>query len=619
VLRASCDSRTERVVSHAAARWRGPAIRSAARERAARTDIEDSSMIRLLRTFLKPYRTPLGLVLLLLLAQAMTSLALPNLNAAIINHGVAKGDVTYIIRTGVVMLVVTVIMGAAAVAAVFWGARTAMAFGRDVRAALFRHVLAFSQAEVNRFGTASLITRNTNDVQQVQMVVLMALNMMILSPVLAIGGIVMAIREDAPLSLVLVVALPLMGAFIGVMLARAMPLFRAMQVKLDAINQVAREKLAGIRVIRAFVRTDVEERRFDLANAQYADVATRVGWIFAVMIPTLFGILNLSTVAVVGFGSVRVASGGMPIGNLTAYVTYITLILMSVMMATMMFAMVPRAAASAERILEVLDAVPSVCDPASPVAPAHARGRLEFRDVEFRYPHAEDPVLSGITFTAEPGEITAIVGSTGSGKSTLVNLVPRFFDVTAGSVVLDGVDVRAMRQQDVWTRIGFVPQRAFLFAGTVARNLRYGDEAATDADLWQALDVAQATGFVKEMDGGLEAMVSQGGTTVSGGQRQRLAIARALVRKPSIYVFDDCFSALDVATDARLRAALEKVTADATVIVVAQRVSTIRHARKIVVLESGRVAGIGTHETLMRENETYREIVFSQLTEGEAA
>jgi ATP-binding cassette, subfamily B, multidrug efflux pump len=576
-------------------------------------------MIRLLRTFLKPYRTPLALVLLLLLAQAMTNLALPNLNAAIINHGVAKGDVAYIIRTGVVMLVVTAIMGAAAVAAVYWGARTAMAFGRDVRAALFRHILEFSQAEVNRFGTASLITRNTNDVQQVQMVVLMALNMMVLAPVLAIGGIVMAIREDAPLSLVLVVVLPLMGAFIGGMLARATPLFRAMQVRLDAINQVARETLAGIRVIRAFVRTDAEQRRFDVANAQYTDVATRVGWIFAIMIPTLFGILNLSTVAVVGFGSVRVSSGGMPIGNLTAYVTYITLILMSVMMATMMFAMVPRAAASAERILEVLDAVPSVCDPATPVAPADARGRLEFRDVEFRYPHAEDPVLSGITFTAEPGETTAIVGSTGSGKSTLVNLVPRFYDVTAGSVVLDGVDVREMRQHDVWTRIGFVPQRAFLFSGTVAANLRYGDEAATEADLWRALDVAQATGFVKDLEGGLEAAVSQGGTTVSGGQRQRLAIARALVRKPAIYVFDDCFSALDVATDARLRAALEKVTADATVIVVAQRVSTIRHAHKIVVLEGGRVAGIGTHDTLMRDNETYREIVSSQLTEGEAA
>jgi len=575
-------------------------------------------MIRLLRTYLKPYRTPLAFVLLLLLAQAMTNLALPNLNAAIINHGVARGDVAYIVSTGLVMLLVTAIMGVAAVAAVYWGARTAMAFGRDVRAALFRRVLAFSQTEVNRFGTASLITRNTNDVQQVQMVVLMALNMMVLSPILAIGGIVMAVREDAPLSLVLVVVLPVMGTFIGAMLARAMPLFRAMQEKLDAITLVARETLAGIRVIRAFVRTDVEERRFDLANAQYADAATRVGWVFAVMIPTLFGILNLSTVAVVGFGSVRVAGGGMPIGNLTAYITYITLILMSVMMATMMFAMVPRAAASAERIIEVLDTVPSVCDPASPVSPAVSRGRLEFRDVEFRYPHAEDPVLSGISFTAEPGEITAVVGSTGSGKSTLVNLVPRFYDVTAGAVLLDGIDIRQMRQDDVWSRIGFVPQRAFLFSGTVAGNLRYGDESATDADLWRALDVAQAADFVKEMDGGLEATVSQGATTVSGGQRQRLAIARALVRQPPVYVFDDCFSALDVATDARLRAALGTVTADATVVVVAQRVGTIRHAHKIVVLEGGRIAGIGTHDTLMRENETYREIVFSQLTEAEA-
>ncbi len=576
-------------------------------------------MIRLLRTYLEPYRAQLALVLLLLLVQAMANLALPNLNAAIINHGVAKGDVAYIIRTGVVMLAVTAVMLAAGVAAVYRGARTAMAVGRDMRAAIFRRVLTFSQTEVNRFGTASLITRNTNDVQQVQMVVLLALTMMILAPILAIGGVIMAIREDAPLSLVLVVALPLMGALVGGMLARAMPLFRAMQVKLDAINLVARETLAGIRVIRAFVRTDVEERRFDLANTQYADVATRVGWVFAAMFPTLFGILNLSTVAVVGFGSLRVSGGGMPIGNLTAYITYIALILLSAMMATMMFAMVPRAAASAERILEVLDTVPTVCDPASPVTPPDAGGRLEFRDVEFRYPHAEDPVLSGVTFAAGPGEVTAIVGSTGSGKSTLVSLVPRFYDVTAGAVLIDGVDVRALRQQDVWARIGFVPQRAFLFSGTVASNLRYGDEAATDADLWHALDVAQATSFVREMDGGLEATVSQGGTTVSGGQRQRLAIARALVKKPKIYVFDDCFSALDVGTDARLRAALEKVTADATVIVVAQRVSTFRRADKIVVLDGGRVAGIGTHETLMRDNETYREIVFSQLTEGEAA
>jgi ATP-binding cassette, subfamily B, multidrug efflux pump len=576
-------------------------------------------MIRLLRTYLRPYRDRLVLVMVLLLAQALANLALPNLNAAIINHGVATGDLAYIARTGAVMLLATVVMGAAAVTGVYWGARTSMAFGRDVRSALFRRVLEFSQAEVNHFGTASLITRNTNDVQQVQMVVLMALNMMILAPVMAVGGIVMAVREDAPLSLVLVAVLPVMGAFIGLMMRRAMPLFRGMQTRLDTITRVARETLAGIRVIRAFVQTGFEQRRFDRANADLADVSTRVGRIFAIMIPTLFGILNMSTVAVLWFGSLRVADGAMPIGNLTAYVTYIALILMSVMMATMMFAMVPRAAAAADRIVAVLDTAPTVSDPAAPDAPGAARGVVEFRDVEFRYPHAEEPVLGGITFTARSGEVTAVVGSTGSGKSTLVNLIPRFFDATAGSVLIDGVDVRRLRQEDVWRLVGFVPQRAFLFSGTVATNLRYGDPAAGDDDLWRALDVAQARPFVAEMEGGLEAKVSQGGSNLSGGQRQRLAIARALVKKPRIYVFDDSFSALDVATDARLRAALGPATSDATVIVVAQRVSTILRADRIVVLEGGRVAGIGTHRELMHSNETYREIVSSQGAEEGAA
>jgi ATP-binding cassette, subfamily B, multidrug efflux pump len=576
-------------------------------------------MIRLLRTYLRPYRGRLVLVMALLLAQALTNLALPNLNAAIINRGVATGDLAYIVRTGAVMLLVTVVMGAAAITGVYWGARTSMAFGRDVRSALFRRVLEFSQTEINQFGTASLITRNTNDVQQVQMVVLMALNMMILAPVMAVGGIVMAVREDAPLSLVLVAVLPVMGAVIGLMMKRAMPLFRGMQTRLDTITQVARETLAGVRVIRAFVRTGFEERRFDRANADLADVSTRVGRIFAIMIPTLFAVLNLSTVAVLWFGSLRVAGGAMPIGNLTAYITYIALILMSVMMATMMFAMVPRAAAAADRIVAVLETAPTVFDPAEPEAPGAARGIVEFRDVEFRYPHAEQPVLSGITFTARPGEVTAIVGSTGSGKSTLVNLVPRFFDATAGAVLIDGTDVRRLRQEDVWRLVGFVPQRAFLFSGTVATNLRYGDPAAGDEDLWRALDVAQARPFVSEMEGGLDATVSQGGSNLSGGQRQRLAIARALVKKPRVYVFDDSFSALDVATDARLRAALGPATSDATVIVVAQRVSTILRADRIVVLEGGRVVGIGAHAELMHTNETYREIVSSQLAEGEAA
>jgi ATP-binding cassette subfamily B protein len=576
-------------------------------------------MIRLLRTYLRPYRLQLVFVMVLLLAQALTNLVLPNLNAAIINDGVAKGDIGFILRTGALMLFVTAIMGVTAVVGVYWGSKTSMGFGRDVRAALFRRVQTFSQTEVNEFGTASLITRNTNDVQQVQQVVLMGLNMMILAPILAIGGIIMAVREDGPLSLILVVVLPLMGVFIGLMVRRAMPLFRAVQLKLDGINQVTRESLAGVRVIRAFVRTDFEQRRFDDASRSLADTSIEVGKIFAIMIPTLFGILNLSTVAVMWFGSFRVASGAMPIGNLTAYITYIAMILMAVMMATIMFAMVPRAAASAERIQAVLEAEPSVCDPATPALPATSRGMIEFRGVDFGYPNAEDPVLCGVSFSAGPGEVTAIVGSTGSGKSTLVNLIPRFYDVSAGSVLIDDVDIRAMRQEDVWAKIGFIPQKAFLFSGTVASNLRYGDESATDEELWHALRVAQADGFVREMEGGLDAPITQGGMNVSGGQRQRLAIARALVKRPEIYVFDDSFSALDFSTDARLRAALKAETTESTVIVVAQRVSTIMDADRIIVLDCGHIAGMGTHAELMADNETYREIVYSQLSEEEVA
>jgi ATP-binding cassette subfamily B protein len=576
-------------------------------------------MIDLLKTYLRPYRTQLGLVIVLLLAQAIGNLYLPALNADIINNGVAKGDIGQIVSTGTFMLLVTLVLIAVSIVSVYFGSRTSMAFGRDVRAAIFRKVGSFSQTEVNLFGTPSLITRNTNDVQQLQMVVVMALNMMILAPIMAVGGVIMAMRTDVPLSGLLVVIVPLMAAVIGLMLARAMPLFKAMQVKIDRINQVMRETLSGVRVIRAFVRDDFEQRRFEEANADLTDTALRVNRLFALMIPTLFGILNLSTVAVMWYGGQRIASGAMPIGNLTAFLSYIMLILMSVMMATLMFSMVPRAAASAERIQQVLDTEPTVRDPVTPAEPSAERGLIEFRDVEFRYPNAQYPVLRDISFTAGPGETTAIVGSTGSGKSTLVNLIPRFYDVTGGSVLLDGVDIREMTQEDVWRKIGFIPQHAFLFSGTVASNLRYGDEEATEDELWHALRVAQGETFVSEMPGKLEAPISQGGTNVSGGQRQRLAIARALAKRPEVYVFDDSFSALDFKTDSRLRAALKSETTTATVIIVAQRVSTIMHADRIIVMDEGTIAGMGTHDELMGSCETYREIVYSQLTQEEIA
>jgi len=576
-------------------------------------------MIALLKTYLRPYRTQLGLVIVLLLAQAIGNLYLPALNADIINNGVAKGDIGQIVSTGTFMLLVTLVLIAVSIVSVYFGSRTSMAFGRDVRAAIFRKVGSFSQTEVNLFGTPSLITRNTNDVQQLQMVVVMALNMMILAPIMAVGGVIMAVRTDVPLSGLLVVIVPLMAAVIGLMLARAMPLFKAMQVKIDRINQVMRETLSGVRVIRAFVRDDFEQRRFEEANADLTDTALRVNRLFALMIPTLFGILNLSTVAVMWYGGQRIASGAMPIGNLTAFLSYIMLILMSVMMATLMFSMVPRAAASAERIQQVLDTEPTVRDPVTPAEPSAERGLIEFRDVEFRYPNAQYPVLRDISFVAGPGETTAIVGSTGSGKSTLVNLIPRFYDVTGGSVLLDGVDIREMTQEDVWRKIGFIPQHAFLFSGTVASNLRYGDEEATEDELWHALRVAQGETFVSEIPGKLEAPISQGGTNVSGGQRQRLAIARALVKRPEVYVFDDSFSALDFKTDSRLRGALKSETTTATVIIVAQRVSTIMHADRIIVMDEGTIAGMGTHDELMGSCETYREIVYSQLTQEEIA
>lgn len=575
-------------------------------------------MIRLLARFLRPYARPLVLVVALLFVQSLANLYLPELNAEIINNGVARGDTDYILRTGAIMLGVTVVLGIVSIVAVYWAARVAMGFGRDLRGAIFRQVEAFSQAEVNHFGAASLITRNTNDVQQVQTVVLMGLTVMVTAPIMLVGGLVMALRQDVPLSGILLVIVPIMLVIIGTLARRAMPLFRTMQLRIDRINQVMRETLAGIRVIRAFVRTDYEEARFDRANTDLFATSLEVNRLFALMMPILMAIMNLTSVAILWFGAIRVDSGEMPIGNLTAFLQYVIQILFAIMMATFMFVIVPRAAVSADRIGDVLATEPSIRDPDDPVSPPRT-GRVEFRDVEFRYPGAEDPVLRGISFTAGPGETTAIVGSTGSGKSTLVNLLPRFYDVTGGAVLVDGVDIRALDRADLWSRIGLVPQRSFLFSGTVATNLRYGDEAASDDDLWWALEIAQARQFVGEMPEGLEAPVAQGGTNVSGGQRQRLAIARALVKRPPILVFDDSFSALDFRTDARLRAALAREVRDATVIVVAQRVGTILHADRIVVLEDGAVAGIGTHAELMDTCPTYREIVLSQLSEEEVA
>jgi ATP-binding cassette subfamily B multidrug efflux pump len=576
-------------------------------------------MKRLLIRFLRPYTKQLVIVMTLLLAQAIGSLYLPELNAEIINNGVAKGDIDYIIRTGVFMLVVTLVLGVIAIVSVYFGSMTSTSFGRDVRSAIFRRVGTFSQAEVNHFGTPSLITRNTNDVQQVQIVLIMALNVMILAPFMGIGGIIMAVRQDVPLSATLVVIIPLMAVFLGFLVSRAMPLFSAMQVKVDRINSVMREKLSGVRVIRAFARDDFEERRFAEANEDLTNTARTVFRLFALMWPVLLGVMNLSTVAILWFGGHRVASGGMPIGNLLAFIAYITQILFSVIMATFMLTMLPRAAASGIRIQEVLETEATIRDPETPAGPSRSHGYLEFRDVEFRYPGAEEPVLKSISFTAGPGETTAIIGSTGCGKSTLINLIPRLYDVTGGQVLVDGVDVRDMAQEDLWTKIGFIPQRAFLFSGTVASNLRYGDEDASEEDMWHALRIAQGEDFVSEMPGGLEAPISQGGTNVSGGQRQRLAVARALVRRPEIYVFDDSFSALDFATDAKLRVALQSETREATVIIVAQRVGTIMRADRIIVLDEGCICGIGTHEELMETCKTYREIVYSQLTEEEIA
>lgn len=579
--------------------------------------------MRLVSTLLRPYWKLIAVVFFLVLVRAVTNLYLPTLNADIINDGVAKGDTGYIWRVGGYMLGVTVLQIVVTIIASYQGAKVAMSFGRDARSSLFRKVESFSQGEINRFGTPSLITRVTNDVQQVQMVVAIGLSMMLFAPMTLIGGLIMALRQDIPLSVTLAVVLPVMLLALGTILWRALPLFRSMQKKIDRLNQVMRESLSGVRVIRAFARTQYEARRFEEANQDLTNVGLKVMRLFAIMFPTLFWIMNISTVAIMWYGAVRVDSLEMPIGNLTAFIMYVMQILFSIMMASMLASFIPRAAASASRIQEVLDVEPAITDPANPVAVPSLddgrRGVVEFKDVEFRYPGAEQPVLDRISFTARPGETTAIVGSTGSGKSTLISLIPRLYDVTSGSVSIDGVDVRDMDRSVLWEQIGFVPQKSFLFSGTIAGNLRYGDETATDEDLWRALEIAQSRDFVEATLGGLDEPITQGGTNVSGGQRQRLAIARALARKANVYVFDDSLSALDFKTDSQLRAALKRELTDATMFVVAQRVSSIMHAEQIIVLDQGTIVGLGTHDDLMKTCQTYQEIVYSQLSAEEAA
>jgi ATP-binding cassette subfamily B protein len=575
--------------------------------------------MRLVGAHLRPYRRAISWIVLLQFVQALAMLYLPTLNAGIIDDGVARGDSGVILRLGAVMLAVTLVQVVASMTAVYFGAHTSTGLGRDIRASIFDRVQRFSAQEVSHFGTPSLITRITNDVQQIQTLGIMAFTMMVAAPITTVGSIVLALRLDVPLSSVLLAMVPVLGVFIAVMVGRLRPLFRTMQDRLDGINQVLREQISGVRVVRAFVRDEHERERFEGSNDALYGVSLSVSRYTALLFPSVMLIFNLSFVALVWFAGHRIDSGGMQVGELSAFVSYLMQNLMSVMVAMFMLMMVPRAEVCAERIQEVLDSEPTVVPPAHPTAVADSRGRLELRDVEFRYPGAEEPVLCQVDLVARPGETTAIIGSTGSGKTTLVNLVPRLFDVTRGSVTIDGVDVRDIDAVDLARLIGLVPQRPYLFSGTVASNLRYGRPDATDDELWHALTIAQARDFVTAMPEGIDTPISQGGTNVSGGQRQRLAIARAIVHQPRIYLFDDSFSALDYATDAALRAALAGETADATVVVVAQRVSTIRRADRIVVLDLGRVVGTGTHDELMESSPTYREIVLSQLTEEEAA
>ncbi|MCT4352812.1 ABC transporter ATP-binding protein/permease [Streptomyces sp. Je 1-79] len=576
-------------------------------------------LLRLVVGRLRPYRRTLALVVLLQLVQSLASLALPTLNADVIDNGVLRGDTAHVLTGGAQMAAVTLLQAAAAAGAVYFGAKIAMGVARDLRAAAFRRVQDFSAREMSRFGTASLITRTTNDVQQVQTFAVLVLTMLVAAPLMSVGGIVMALDQDVPLALLLLLFVPLMAGAVGAVVLRMRPLFRGMQERVDRVNRVMREQITGIRVVRAFVRDRHEQNRFGAANDELRAVGLRVGRLQALMFPIVLIVWELSTVAIIWAGAHRIESGALQAGSLIAFLGYLLQIMMSVMMVLFLLMHMPRAEVSAERIQEILATESSVSAPEAPVHALHGPGRLDIQDADFSYPGAEEPVLRSVSLSARPGRTTAVIGSTGSGKTTLLGLVPRLFDATGGRVTVGGVDVRAMDAALLARTVGLVPQKPYLFSGTVASNLRYGKPEATDEELWHALEVAQAADFVTKLPEGLDAPVAQGGTNLSGGQRQRLAIARVLVARPQVYLFDDSFSALDYRTDALLRDALKAETADATVVIVAQRVSTIRDADRIVVLDQGRAVGSGTHEELMRDNATYREIVLSQLTEEEAA